>query len=312
MSTTTESQGQAVTAATTAGTTEQTSGSWELAVRRQAAKQRQASEAESTQRTKRAEACRLESLAHGLDGGAELLFHAPNGATAGGGDPGLHHPSGAPSAAGPSGRPHAAPAAGGGQFQQQQHHQLQQPAQLPHFELPRHGSHPDLHRGISPSPLDLFGDPFGASNAHLGGGVSGTPGAGGSGRHGLLGSSSHQQQLQQQQEDDGMLRIPSPPPFPSEWETGAHPGLLFDFDQFDINKRNQVGAARRWLLHHQKQGGEGTSLCHSRVLAPLGRHKHLRLHVRRPSPRAASPPPLPHLLCVPCRCCCCRRGPVHL
>ncbi|EFN59000.1 expressed protein [Chlorella variabilis] len=76
MSTTTESA-QGLTAATT---TEHTSSSWEQAVRRQAVKQRLTSEAESTQRSKKAEACRIETLVQNLDahhvGGPELLFHS--------------------------------------------------------------------------------------------------------------------------------------------------------------------------------------------------------------------------------------------
>jgi hypothetical protein len=75
MSTTTESA-QGVTAGTT---TEQTTSSWEQAVRRQAAKQRQASEAESTQRSKRLEACRIETLVQNLDAQhtGDLLFRCP-------------------------------------------------------------------------------------------------------------------------------------------------------------------------------------------------------------------------------------------
>jgi hypothetical protein len=113
-----------------------------------------------------------------------------------------------------------------------------------------------------------------------------------------------------------MLRIPSPPPFPSEWETGARPGLLFDFDQFDINKRNQVGCAPKTPPPPPGMGGEGNSSNGgpSRDLAPLGRRStHQRPAPATPHPPLHTSPPPCRLCCVPpCRCFCCRRGPVHL
>ncbi|GAB4817997.1 hypothetical protein N2152v2_005043 [Parachlorella kessleri] len=38
---------------------------------------------------------------------------------------------------------------------------------------------------------------------------------------------------------DGLLRIPSPPPLPPDWDSHTRTGLLFDFDQFDPNRRAQ-------------------------------------------------------------------------
>lgn len=37
-----------------------------------------------------------------------------------------------------------------------------------------------------------------------------------------------------------LLRVPSPPPLPPDWELGHIPGLLFDFDQFDASRRNML------------------------------------------------------------------------
>ena len=267
MSTTTESA-QGLTAATT---TEHTSSSWEQAVRRQAVKQRLTSEAESTQRSKKAEACRIETLVQNLDahhvGGPELLFHsnvypsaqqvAGSEAThlaphhyfqgQGNGAPAQHHAHAQPPQQQPQ-QPQQQP-----QQPQQQHHmqppggqpgaapphpQQPPPAQLPHLDLPQHGD--GGLRSHSPSPLDLFGDPFGASNGHGGGGGHG------GGDHGL--------------EDDD-LRIPSPPPLPADWDVGPRSGMLFDFDQFDASKRHQVCAAGRPARPPARQPAAHTLLC---------------------------------------------------
>ena len=48
------------------------------------------------------------------------------------------------------------------------------------------------------------------------------------GLHGLLGEESG---------PDALLRVPSPPPLPPDWEPHQRIGLLFDFDQFDPVKR---------------------------------------------------------------------------
>lgn len=209
MSTTSESP-QAVTAATT---TEQTSGSWEQAVRRQAVKQRQTSEAESKQRIRKAEACRIETLVQNLDAhhAGGLLFHSN-----------VHHHS-TPTPAGGGSEATMAPqqffqqqqqpgGADGGASQQHQG----QPAQLPHMDLPQHGGDGGQLRTHSPSPLDLFSDPFGAvSHAN-----------------GHLDPFGH--------EEDDLLRIPSPPPLPADWDVAPRAGMLFDFDQFDASKKHLV------------------------------------------------------------------------
>lgn len=36
-----------------------------------------------------------------------------------------------------------------------------------------------------------------------------------------------------------LLRVPSPPPLPEDWDIGGPAGMLFDFDQFDLSKRSQ-------------------------------------------------------------------------
>lgn len=223
MSTTTESAGL------TTGTTEQTTtGSWELTApaRRPPAKtQRQASEAESAQRTKRA-----AEAAAAVGGQPGELVYQPGGPMGAGGHmlpPGQHqhhlqgfypqHGQGGAAPPPAGAQQHAAPPA--------------QMAPLPHLDLPHNPA--GEARAHSPSPLDLFGDPFaGATNGQAGG----DPGRGGSnGLHGLL-------------EEDELLRIPSPPPLPAEWESAAaRPGMLFDFDQFDINKRQQQVGAGAWV-----------------------------------------------------------------
>lgn len=42
-----------------------------------------------------------------------------------------------------------------------------------------------------------------------------------------------------------IMRVPSPPPLPPDWDTnfapGGHNSLLFDFDQFDANRRTTMG-----------------------------------------------------------------------
>ena len=42
-----------------------------------------------------------------------------------------------------------------------------------------------------------------------------------------------------------MVRVPSPPPLPPDWDIGlggaGHTSLLFDFDQFDMNRRGTMG-----------------------------------------------------------------------
>jgi hypothetical protein len=43
-----------------------------------------------------------------------------------------------------------------------------------------------------------------------------------------------------------ILRVPSPPPLPTDWDLGhgggaGHTSLLFDFDQFDVNRRATMG-----------------------------------------------------------------------
>ncbi|KAL4437085.1 hypothetical protein ABPG75_004224 [Micractinium tetrahymenae] len=212
MSTTTESAGL------TTGTTEQTTtGSWELTApaRRPPAKtQRQASEAESAQRTKRA----AEAAAAAAGGQPGELVYQPSGPMGAGGHmlpPGQHMQGFYPQHQGGGAAP---PPAGA-----QQHAAPPAPlAPLPHLDLPHHPA--GEARPHSPSPLDLFGDPFaGATNGQHGGGGRG----GGDGLHGLL-------------DEDELLRIPSPPPLPAEWESAAaRPGMLFDFDQFDISKRQQ-------------------------------------------------------------------------
>ncbi len=218
MSTTTESAGL------TTGTTEQTTtGSWELTApaRRPPAKtQRQASEAESAQRTKRA----AEAAAAGGQPG-ELVYQPGGPMGAGGhmlppGQPHIQgfypqHPQGGAAPPPAGAQQHAAPAA--------------QMSPLPHLDLPQNPA--GEARAHSPSPLDLFGDPFaGATNGQAGGAARGSS----DGLHGLM-------------EEDELLRIPSPPPLPAEWESAAaRPGMLFDFDQFDINKRQQqVGIGLR-------------------------------------------------------------------
>lgn len=218
MSTTTESAGL------TTGTTEQTTtGSWELTApaRRPPAKtQRQASEAESAQRTKRA----AEAAAAGGQPG-ELVYQPGGPMGAGGhmlppGQPHIQgfypqHPQGGAAPPPAGAQQHAAPAA--------------QMSPLPHLDLPQNPA--GEARAHSPSPLDLFGDPFaGATNGQAGGAARGSS----DGLHGLM-------------EEDELLRIPSPPPLPAEWESAAaRPGMLFDFDQFDINKRQQqVGTGLR-------------------------------------------------------------------
>ena len=44
-----------------------------------------------------------------------------------------------------------------------------------------------------------------------------------------------------------IMRVPSPPPLPPDWDTGfaqgGHNALLFDFDQFDANRRTTIGGA---------------------------------------------------------------------
>lgn len=244
MSTTTESAGL------TTGTTEQTTtGSWELTapVRRPPAKtQRQASEAESGPRSKRAAEAAAAAAAGAQPG--ELVYQ-PGGPMGAGGHmlPPSQHPQGLfgqhpqAGAAPPQAcvQQHAAPAAA-------------QMAPLPHLDLPHNPA--GEARAHSPSPLDLFGDPFaGATNGQAGGGARG----GGDGMHGLL-------------DEDELLRIPSPPPLPAEWESAAaRPGMLFDFDQFDINKRQQqVG----WSLRR--------AVLAARTLAPFQqRGVHSRAHV---------------------------------
>jgi hypothetical protein len=96
-----------------------------------------------------------------------------------------------------------------------QQHQVQ-PAQLPHMDLPQHGGDGGQLRTHSPSPLDLFSDPFGAvSHAN-----------------GHLDPFGH--------EEDDLLRIPSPPPLPADWDVAPRAGMLFDFDQFDASKKHLV------------------------------------------------------------------------
>lgn len=238
MSTTTESAG--LTAGTTGATTEATTGSWELAVQRQRAKvaqqaaaQRGGAEADSA-RTKalaHARACRLEqALTHNLDvvPTGDLLFHPASVAHAaaqqhggGGGvnpgaQPGQHYFA---ATAGVAPLPPAAPAA------QQQAAQAAAPQQQPMgLDLPGAGQ----HRPLSPSPLELFGDPlFGGSTAPAGAGGASGGGQGGAGGHGSHGNLLLDDHLH----EDDLLRIPSPPPLPADWETAPRPGLLFDFDQ---------------------------------------------------------------------------------
>lgn len=260
MSTTTESAGH------TTGTTEQTTASWELTARRPAVSVKQQTEAESAQRAKRpatdaAAGGRTEGMENGAALGAggpgehqQMLYAMPGSAAAavaGAGvngcdnNAGMHHMGGQhygshpfQQAAGGGGGmlpPHAQP-------QQQQHAQQQQQhaqhSQLPHLDLPQHPA--GEHRPHSPSPLDLFGDPFaGGTNGHGGGGFGGGGGGGGNHHHTGGGVSN----LFVTDDEDDMLRIPSPPPLPADWETNAvRPGMLFDFDQFDASKRQQQQA----------------------------------------------------------------------
>ncbi|PSC75702.1 regulator of CO2-responsive genes isoform B [Micractinium conductrix] len=235
MSTTTESAGL------TTNTTEQTTtGSWELAVRQPPAKQRRpGAEVESAQRTRRV------GEAVGPLPGMEAAAAAAAAAAAGHPEPLLYTAGAAHLGGAQHLQQHdfdarqlqqcfASPAAGGGggmpppaNAAQQQHHQQQQPAQLPHFDLPGGGE----NRAHSPSPLELFGT-FGGGGGGMGGG------SGSGGMHGGFGSGLGLDDHLSGEDD--LLRIPSPPPLPADWEApAARPGLLFDFDQFDANKRHQ-------------------------------------------------------------------------
>lgn len=237
MSTTTESAG--LTAGTTGATTEATTGSWELAVQRQRAKvaqqaaaaaQRGEADSARTKALAHARACRLEqALTHNLDvvPTGDLLFHPASVAHAAAAQHGGGHgvtpggPSGQhyfAATAGVAPMPPAAPAA------QQQAAQAAAPQQPVGLDLPGGVQ----HRPLSPSPLELFGDPlFGGSTAPAGDG-----GHGGGGGHGHGHGHSGSLLLDDPHlHEDDLLRIPSPPPLPADWETGARPGLLFDFDQ---------------------------------------------------------------------------------
>ena len=239
MSTTTESAGL------TTNTTEQTTtGSWELAVRQPPAKQRRpGAEVESAQRTRRV------GEAVGPLPGMEAAAAAAAAAAAGHPEPLLYTAGAAHLGGAQHLQQHdfdarqlqqcfASPAAGGGggmpppaNAAQQQHQPQQQPAQLPHFDLPGGGE----NRAHSPSPLELFGT-FGGGGGGMGGG------SGSGGMHGGFGSGLGLDDHLSGEDD--LLRIPSPPPLPADWEApAARPGLLFDFDQFDANKRHQVGGA---------------------------------------------------------------------
>ena len=234
MSTTTESAG--LTAGTTGATTEATTGSWELAVQRQRAKvaqqaaaaaQRGEADSARTKALAHARACRLEqALTHNLDvvPTGDLLFHPASVAHAAAAQHGGGHgitPGGQQhyfaATAGVAPLPPAAPAA---QQQAAQAAPQQQPVGL---DLPSTAQ----HRPLSPSPLELFGDPlFGGSTAPAGDSGQGGGGGGGHGHgHGGLLLDDHHLH------DDDLLRIPSPPPLPADWETAPRPGLLFDFDQ---------------------------------------------------------------------------------
>jgi hypothetical protein len=247
MSTTTESAG--LTAGTTGATTEATTGSWELAVQRQRAKvaqqaaaaaQRGEADSARTKALAHARACRLEqALTHNLDvvPTGDLLFHPASVAHAaatqhGGGHgvtpaPGQHYFA---ATAGVAPLPPAAPAA------QQQAAQAAAPQQPVGLDLPGGVQH--QHRPLSPSPLELFGDPlFGGSTAPAGDGGHGGGGGGHGGGHSSLLLDDHHLH------DDDLLRIPSPPPLPADWETAPRPGLLFDFDQFDLSKKPAPGTS---------------------------------------------------------------------
>lgn len=246
MSTTTESAG--LTAGTTGATTEATTGSWELAVQRQRAKvaqqaaaaaQRGEADSARTKALAHARACRLEqALTHNLDvvPTGDLLFHPASVAHAAAAQHGGGHgitPGGQQhyfaATAGVAPLPPAAPAA---QQQAAQAAPQQQPVGL---DLPSTAQ----HRPLSPSPLELFGDPlFGGSTAPAGDSGQGGGGGGGHGHgHGGLLLDDHHLH------DDDLLRIPSPPPLPADWETAPRPGLLFDFDQFDLSKKPAAGTS---------------------------------------------------------------------
>ena len=255
MSTTTESAG--LTAGTTGGTTEATTGSWEQAVKRQqvkiaaAAAQRGGAEAQSGPRkaAAHAQACRLEqAMVKQLDvvPTGDLLFH-PNPAALHGLAPPAHaaqqHPGAPPSHFFPAPQPYGQQP---GVVVQQQQHGGAAPQTGPAPLQPLQGL--DLPggagagRSLSPSPLEMFADPlFGGSSA--GGPGDGRGGAGGGGA--AAAAARGHDPLGLGLDDDELLRIPSPPPLPADWEAAPRPGLLFDFDQFDANKRHQVRARAR-------------------------------------------------------------------
>lgn len=292
MSTTTESAG--LTAGTTGGTTEATAGSWEQAVKRQQTKIASASqprggaggapEVHSGQRQAAAhmQACRLEqAMVKQLDvvPTGDLLFHPNPAALHGVGVPQPHpqqHP-GAPPSHFFQGQQLFGQQAGG----QQQGGGSGAPGPAPlqplhGLDLPAGGAG---GRSMSPNPLsDMFSDPlFGGSSA--GGHAAGPAGPSGvgAGRVHSLGLGL---------DDDDLLRIPSPPPLPADWEAAPRAGLLFDFDQFDATKRHQVRAPLIWraqprgLLREARKAARAAAAC-----CPWPRAcSHARLLTPRPAP----------------------------
>lgn len=247
MSSTTESGGP--TQATTGGT-EATAGTWEQAAAQQQAKRQQfvvtvqqragggsSASMDVKAAAARAQACRLEeAMKRQLEvvPTGDLLFHphpaALHGMSAAQPQQAQQHHPAAPQHFFPP-LPAAATTAASAVPQGQHPPQAPQ-QQLSGLDLP--GGSSAAPRSFSPSPLELFGDHplFGGSST---GGAR--PGASPAPPHGaLLGGL----------DDDDFLRIPSPPPLPADWEAAPRPGLLFDFDQFDANKRHQVGAGLLW------------------------------------------------------------------